>query len=140
MWLFYYFDFERNYDVLKSKSPCFLLNKKLNFNKNQTESKLEHPMQLKVKLSWVEARDRKTRALFATLIFSAKTFFKICVISHSMGYCINFQNIHSFTYQKTLLHTLFCLFLKSSKAFSVSLKLNSHLPKKFVLFVSMKAL
>ena len=26
------------------------------------------------------------------------------------------------TYQKTLLHTLFCLVLKSSKAFSVSLK------------------
>ena len=28
-----------------------------------------------------------------------------------------FQNIHTFTYQKTLLHTFFCLFLKSSKAF-----------------------
>ena len=28
--------------------------------------------------------------------------------------------MHSFTYQKTF-HTLFCLFLKSSKAFSVSL-------------------
>ena len=32
-----------------------------------------------------------------------------------------FQNIHTFIYQKILLHTLFCLFLKSSKAFSVSL-------------------
>ena len=28
---------------------------------------------------------------------------------------------NTFTYQKTLLHTLFCLFLKLSKAFSVSL-------------------
>ena len=28
-----------------------------------------------------------------------------------------------FTYQKTLLHTLFCWFLKSPKAFSVSLNL-----------------
>ena len=27
----------------------------------------------------------------------------------------------TFTYQKKLLHTLFCFFLKSSKAFSVSL-------------------
>ena len=33
-----------------------------------------------------------------------------------------YKNIHTFTYQKTLLHTLFCLFLKSSKAFSVSVR------------------
>ena len=32
----------RNYDDLKSKSPCFLL-KKTNFNKNETESKMEIP-------------------------------------------------------------------------------------------------
>ena len=32
---------------------------------------------------------------------------------------IHFHNSHTFTYQQTLLHTLFCLFLKSSKAFSV---------------------
>ena len=42
-WLFYYFHFERNYDVLKSKSPCILLNKNINFNKNKTESKMENP-------------------------------------------------------------------------------------------------
>ena len=36
MWLFYYFNFERNYDVLK-------LNKNINFNKNETESKMEYP-------------------------------------------------------------------------------------------------
>ena len=41
VWLFYYFNFERNYDVLKSKSPCILLNKNINFNKNETESKME---------------------------------------------------------------------------------------------------
>ena len=28
-------------------------------------------------------------------------------------------SLHTVTYQKTLLHTLFCLFLKSSKAFSI---------------------
>ena len=27
VWFFCYFNFERNYDVLKSKSPCILLNK-----------------------------------------------------------------------------------------------------------------
>ena len=35
MCLFFYFSFERNYDVLKSKSPCILLNKNINFNKKQ---------------------------------------------------------------------------------------------------------
>ena len=33
------FNFERNY-VLKSKNPCILLNKNINFNKNETESKM----------------------------------------------------------------------------------------------------
>ena len=41
-WHFYYFNFERNYDVLKSKSLCILLNKNINFNKNKTESKMEN--------------------------------------------------------------------------------------------------
>ena len=43
MWLFYNFNFERNYDNLKSKSPCILLNKNTNFNKNEKESKMENP-------------------------------------------------------------------------------------------------
>ena len=30
------------YDVLKSKSPCFSLNKTINFNKYETESKMEN--------------------------------------------------------------------------------------------------
>ena len=43
-WLFYYINFERNYGVLKPKSPCILLNKIINFNKNETESKMENPI------------------------------------------------------------------------------------------------
>ena len=43
MWVFYYFNFERNCDILNSKSPCILLNKNINLNKNKTESKLENP-------------------------------------------------------------------------------------------------
>ena len=39
----FYFNFERNYDVLKSKSPYILLNKNINFHKNETESKMENP-------------------------------------------------------------------------------------------------
>ena len=37
------FNFERNYDVLKLKSPCILLNKNINLNKNKMESKMENP-------------------------------------------------------------------------------------------------
>ena len=40
MWLFCYFNFERNNDVMKSKSPCGLLNKNINFDKNETELKV----------------------------------------------------------------------------------------------------
>ena len=43
VWFFCYFDFERNYDVLKSKSPCILFNKNINFNETETESKMENP-------------------------------------------------------------------------------------------------
>ena len=44
-WLFYYFDFERTYDVLKSKKLFILLNKNANFNKTKTELKMENPTQ-----------------------------------------------------------------------------------------------
>ena len=43
VWLLYCFDFERNYEVLKSQSPRILLNKNINFNKNETVSKMENP-------------------------------------------------------------------------------------------------
>ena len=43
VWLFYDFDFKNNYGVLKSKSPCFLLDKNVNFHRNATESKMENP-------------------------------------------------------------------------------------------------
>ena len=37
--LFYYFNFKRNYDVLKSVFPYILFNESMNFNKNETEIK-----------------------------------------------------------------------------------------------------
>ena len=43
MWFFYYYNFERNYDVLKSKSGYFQLDKNINFNKNEAELKIENP-------------------------------------------------------------------------------------------------
>ena len=36
VWVLYYFYFESNYDGSKSKSPCFLWNKNINFNKSKT--------------------------------------------------------------------------------------------------------
>ena len=86
MCLFCYFTFERNYHVLKSKSPCILLNKNINFSKNETNRKWKIPRtilerrascfgwyknrKLKVKLWWVGARERKKRAFFVPFIFS----------------------------------------------------------------------
>ena len=46
MWLFYYFNFERIYDLLMSNGPCIFLNKNINFNKNETESNMENPTQV----------------------------------------------------------------------------------------------
>ena len=61
---FFYFYFESDYDVLKSNSPCFLLNKNIKFKKNETKSKMENfssskNCQLKVKLWWVGARKKR---------------------------------------------------------------------------------
>ena len=135
MWLFYFFSFEGNYDVLKLKSPCILLNKNINFVKNEMESKMENPThnfgeanlaiysykncKLKVKLWWIGARKRKKRTFFVTFVLSEVNFvfydflfFKICVLCQCIVYWIHLQNMHTFTYQKTLLHTLLLLVFK----------------------------
>ena len=40
---FLLFNLERNYGVSKSKCSCILLNKNINFNKNNKESKMKNP-------------------------------------------------------------------------------------------------
>ena len=74
-------------------------------------------------------RKKKKEGIFCTVYFVWRKFFNICVLSECIVYWIHiqihFQNIHTFTYQKTLLHTLFCWLVQSSKAFSVSLILIS---------------
>ena len=125
MWLFYYFNFERNYDVLKLKGPWILFLKNVNFNKNKTELKMENPAysfretnlvlqcikesQIKCKtvMSW--STQKKKRGHFLYRLFCLKDFLKIFVLSQCIMYWIHFQNIHTFTYQKTLLHTLLLL-------------------------------
>ena len=141
MRLFYSFNFKRNYDVLKSKNPRKFLNKDINFSKNETESKMENTphsfretnlvfqfiweLQIKSKAQKNKKKKRsqkETKDIFCNVYFAQRTFFNICVLSQCIVYWIHFQTIHTFRYQKALLHTLFYLFLKSLKTFSVSLK------------------
>ena len=69
---------------------------------------------------------KEKRGHFWYCLFCLKDFFKhFCFISmYSVlnTLSIHFQNIYTFTYQKSLLHTHFCLFFKSSGAFSISLR------------------
>ena len=63
--------------------------------------------------------ERKKREFFVPFIWSEGNFFNMCFIS--MYIVSNTPSVHTFTYRKTLLHTLCCLVLKLLKAFSVSL-------------------
>ena len=132
-----------SYDILKSKSTCILSNKNINFNKNETESKMENPThsfrdtklvlqliqesQIKSKsiMSW--SSRRKKEGIFCDVYFAQREFFKNCVLSQYIVYWIHFQNIHTFSYQKTLLHTLLVLVSKIVKSLQWILKWNRSL-------------
>ena len=58
------------------------------------------------------------RGSFLTFAFYINVFYTILYWKH-------FQNIHTFTYQKTLLDTLFCLFFKPVRKFLYKSLLNS---------------
>ena len=79
----------------------------------------------KVKLWWVGARKGKKRVIFVPFVLSEGNLFNIYILSQCMVYWIHFQNIHTFAYQNTLLYTLLLMLLKSSKAFSVYLRLKA---------------
>ena len=61
---------------------------------------------LKVKPWWIGASEKKR--IFCNVLFCTKES------------PVNVQNIYAVTYQKIWLDTLFCLLIKSSKAFGVS--------------------
>ena len=122
--LFYYFNSERNYDVFKSKSPCFLLNKNINFTKmkwNRKHSFREKNVVLQlIKESQIKSKNcdeldlaKEKRGHFCAAYFVRRNYFDSCVLLQCIVYWIHFQNIYTFIYQKTLLHTLNCLLLKS---------------------------
>ena len=60
---------------------------------------------------------KKKEGFFVPFILSEENFFNIFVLSRCIVYLISLQNINTFTYQKTLLHTFFCFSKKSPKAF-----------------------
>ena len=88
MCFFHCFYFEMKCNVLKSKSPCFLLKKKKNvkFNQNKMESKMENPTH--------NFREMKEKKVFLVmLILSEGSFCNIRVLSQSIVYYLNFQYI-----------------------------------------------
>ena len=72
---------------------------------------------------------KKKEGIFVPFILSERNLFKICILSQCIVYWIHFQDMHNFMYQKISDHTLSCLFLKFSKAFSVSLNKLNHMMK-----------
>ena len=101
VWLFYYFIFKTNCHMLKSKSPCILVNKNINF-KTKLNRKWKIPptvlerrtlrfsssknCKLKVNLWLAGAHQRKERAFFVQFILSQGRFFKIRVLSQCIVY------------------------------------------------------
>ena len=76
---------------------------------------------LKVKLWSIGALERKKRAFFVPFILSEETFFNIGVLSQCIVYWMHFQNIHTFTYQKSFM--FFLLVFKNVEYLQCILKL-----------------
>ena len=95
VWFFYYFNFQRNYDVLKSKSPYILLNKNYQIlikTKGNWKWKIPHTVLERQTLCFSSIKNqtvmnwslrKTTESIFCTAYFVWRDFFlKICVISH----------------------------------------------------------
>ena len=62
-------------------------------------------------MSWSSLKKKREHSFYR--LFGLKgIFFKICVLSQCIVHWIHFQNIHNFTHQKPLLHTLLLLVFK----------------------------
>ena len=132
VWLFYYFNLERNYDVLKSKSPCILLKTLIKTKQNRKwltrHTVLERQTfpfnsyknrKLEVKLSWVGAR------IFCTVYFVRRKFFQhLCFISvHSV---LNTLLEHTYFYiSKNMTSYTFLLGFKIVESLQCILKVSN---------------
>ena len=123
---------------MKSKSPCILLKKNINFIKNETELKMENPThslrdanlvlqliqesQIKSRtvMSW--SSQKKIEDFFVSLVWSEGTFLKICVLFQCICIEYTFRIYILLQIKKRYFIHFCCLFLKSSKILSVFLK------------------
>ena len=69
---------------------------------------------------------KEKRGHFLYRLFCPKGIFYRFVLSQRIVYWIHFQNINPFTYENHYFINVCCLFLKSLKAFSVSLNGRDH--------------
>ena len=92
MSLFYCLNFERNYGVLKSKSPLLVVEQKVNFSKNETESKKKKKLPRILRFSSFEnselekkQRPRK-KVQFSKVYFVLVFFCSVCILSLCIQY------------------------------------------------------
>ena len=78
--------------------------------------------ELKINLRWVGTRKGKSVHFFVTFILYERHFFNIWVLDQCIVFRINFQNIYTFTYQKTLLQILLLLVIKIVESLQYILK------------------
>ena len=118
----------------KVKESMLFVNKNMNSNKNETGPKMKNPwitfwetnlvLQLMLKLriksktamSW--SSRKKKHSIFCNIHFAQKEFFNICIFIQS----IVVYWILNFTYQKTILHKLFCFVFKILESLQCILK------------------
>ena len=135
VWLFYYFNFERNYGVFKSKSRCILLKKNITLIKTKRNQKRKIPhttlerrtlsfssyknRETKVKLWWVGPRERKKRLLYR-LLCSKEIFLTLCFIL--MYSVLNTLSEYTYFYiSKKLYFVHFSLLVLTSSSVSSSM-------------------
>ena len=74
---------------------------------------------LKVKLRRWSSRKKK-ECIFCTVYSVQREFYNICVSPLGVVYWIHFQNLHTFTYQKTLFDTLSLIVFKIVLTYSLT--------------------
>ena len=96
----------------KVKYSMYLWNKNINFHKNKTELKMENLKhifrEMNLMLQLVQELWIKSKTAMSWILEKKK---RENVLSQ-LVYWIKFHNIHTFTYQKVLLHTLLLLVFK----------------------------
>ena len=102
----------------KTENPTF------SFKETNLVLQLISESQIKSKtvMSWSSLKKKRGHFLYR-LFFPKGIFLKIFVLSQCIVYWIHFQNIYTFTYQKTLFHTLLSLVFKIVESLQCILKL-----------------